>query len=553
MVGPIKRRRLLQGLGLGALVARSGSVGAASVHFTHGVASGDPLTDRVILWTRVMPVVQAGTVGVTWQVALDLAFKRIAAGGRTGTDAGSGYTVKVDATGLVPGTDYFYRFSAQGQTSPVGRTKTLPAGSVAEFRMGVASCSNYPQGFFNAYRHMADTDLDVVLHLGDYIYEYHEGEYANDYALEVLKRNVQPAHEIVALEDYRARYALYRSDPDLQAVHQRHPFICVWDDHELTNDTWKEGAENHNEGEGDFAARLQSARQAYHEWMPIRTHPQGNQGPIYRSFAIGELADLIMLDTRVEGRDQGLSYIDDMIYSASGDDSPASLSPDAPAFLAEKLNDPRRHLLGEKQEKWLSQMVTKSIGRGATWQVLGQQILMSKVGIPGMDPTALEALDIPQEERDYIDLFQTLGAQGLPLNLDAWDGYPVSRDRVTAMLADTGANTVVLAGDTHNAWAFNLQDAEGQAIGVEIGTPAISSPGMEAYMPMTAQALAGELKAVSPGLIDVDVSRRGWAEVVLTPQEMRNRWHFVSTVLDRRYTVTTSKDTVCPAGLRRFA
>ncbi|MEL0049156.1 MAG: alkaline phosphatase D family protein, partial [Gammaproteobacteria bacterium] len=149
------------------------------------------------------------------------------------------YPVKVAATGLVPGTDYFYRFSAQGQTSPVGRTKTLPAGSVAEFRMGVASCSNYPQGFFNAYRHMADTDLDVVLHLGDYIYEYHEGEYANDYALEVLKRNVQPAHEIVALEDYRARYALYRSDPDLQAVHQRHPFICVWDDHELTNDTWK--------------------------------------------------------------------------------------------------------------------------------------------------------------------------------------------------------------------------------------------------------------------------------------------------------------------------
>lgn len=553
MLESIKRRRLLQGLGLGALASRAHALKASPVHFTHGVASGDPLTDRVILWTRVLPLIPGNRVEVTWQIAEDLAFSRVVAGGGGEADAESDYTVKVDATGLMPGIDYFYRFSAQGQTSPVGRTKTLPTGRVLEFRMGVASCSNYPQGFFNAYRHMADTDLDMVLHLGDYIYEYQEGRYANEYALDVLKRNVEPAHEIVALEDYRTRYALYRSDPDLQAVHQRHPFICVWDDHELTNDAWKDGAENHNQGEGDFAARLQSARRVYHEWMPIRTYPEGDQGPIYRHFAIGGLADLIMLDTRVEARDKSLSYSDDMIFRDESCDASSPLSPDVPAFLAQKLDDPSRQLLGQKQEQWLSQMLRKSIGRGATWQVLGQQVLMSKVGIPRMDPAALDALDLPESERGYIDLMQVLGAEGLPLNLDAWDGYPVSRDRVTTMLKETGANTVALAGDTHNAWAFNLHDAKGQAIGVEIGAPAISSPGMEDYVPMTAQALAKELKATSPGLVDVDVTQRGWAEVVLTPQQMRSRWHFVSTVLDRRFTVTTSEEAVCLAGQRRFA
>ena len=553
LVGSINRRRLLQGIGLGALASQSALLKAASTRFTHGVASGDPLSDRVILWTRAVPSVSDRKIEVTWQIAEDRGFTRVVAGGRQDADAGKDYTVKVDATGLRPGTDYFYRFSTQGQTSPVGRTKTLPAGSVAEFRMGVASCSNYPQGFFNAYRHMADTDLDVVLHLGDYIYEYGEGEYANDYALDTLKRNVAPSHEILALEDYRARYGLYRSDPDLQAVHQRHPFICVWDDHEFTNDTWKDGAENHNDGEGDFAARLQSARRAYHEWMPIRTHQEGDQGPIYRHFPVGDLVDLLMLDTRVEGRDKGLSYSDDMIYRAERSDASSSFSLDVPAFVAQKLNSPSRQLLGQNQEQWLSERLRESVQRGVSWQVLGQQVLMSKVGIPKIDQETLAAMNLPEGQREYIALMQTLGAAGLPLNLDAWDGYPVSRDRVTAMLTESGANTVVLAGDTHNAWAFNLQNAQGQAIGVEIGTPAVTSPGMEAYVPMAAEALASGLKEASPGLIDVDVSRRGWAEVVFGAQEMRSRWHFISTVLDRRFTVSTSKDVVCQTGQRRFS
>ena len=317
--------------------------------------------------------------------------------------------------------------------------------------MGVASCSNYPQGFFNAYRHMADTDLDVVLHLGDYIYEYPEAGYANDYARNVLKRNVVPEHETIALEDYRMRYGLYRTDPDLQAVHQRHPFICVWDDHELANNTWQDGAENHNDGEGDFYQRMRAARQAYDEWMPIRTHASGDQGPIYRRFAVGNLADLIMLDTRLEGRDRGFEYGKDMVYLPQIDaDEPRK--PDLDAFRT-NLQDPSRTLLGAKQERWLSDSVAQSTSRGATWQVLGQQVLMGNVGVPKISDAALAESDMSEQRKKYAAFMQALGTQGLPLNLDAWDGYPACRERIAQMLADTKANTVALAGDTHNAWA----------------------------------------------------------------------------------------------------
>ena len=552
MTTQINRRRLLQGLGLGALATRGyAKQQSAPAYFTHNVASGDPLSDRVILWTRVIPENPNTTLNVRWQVAQDRAFMRVVAAGEAQSLADRDYIVKVDATGLLPGTAYFYRFSSLGVNSETGQTKTLPVGQVASFRMGVASCSNYPQGFFNAYRHMADTDLDVVLHLGDYIYEYPEAGYANDYARNVLKRNVVPKHEVLALEDYRMRYGLYRTDPDLQAVHQRHPFICVWDDHELANNTWQDGAENHNDGEGDFYQRMRAARQAYDEWMPIRTHASGDQGPIYRRFAVGNLADLIMLDTRLEGRDRGFEYAKDMVYlPQTNADEPRK--PDVAAFRA-KLQDPTRTLLGAKQEAWLSDSVARSTSRGATWQVLGQQILMGNVGIPKLSQSALADSGMSEQRKKYTAFMQALGAQGLPLNLDAWDGYPACRDRIAKMLAEAKANTVALAGDTHNAWAFDLNDSEQRSIGVEVGTPGISSPGMENYLPVPGEELVQALKDASPGLVDVDTSRRGWSEITLTPQAMRNRWHFVSTVLDRRFDVQSSPELVCLAGERRFS
>ena len=312
MTTPLRRRSLLQATGasLGALSLRGFAVDKpAAAHFTHGIASGDPLADRVILWTRVLPGSgNAEAVPCTWQVAADDSFDTVVASGEAIARAERDYTVKVDAAGLAPGTSYCYRFIANGVISPVGCTRTLPVGAVSEFKMAVASCSNYPQGFFHAYRDIAEADLDVVLHLGDYLYEYPVGEYVNPVAENQFGRKVEPEHEILVLEDYRMRHGLYRTDPDLQAAHAAHPWITVWDDHEMMNDTWRAGAENHDEGEGDFFKRIHAARQAYHEWMPIRTGAEGDQGVIYRAFQIGDLADLLMLDTRLVGRDEQLDY-----------------------------------------------------------------------------------------------------------------------------------------------------------------------------------------------------------------------------------------------------
>ncbi len=612
MAYQLNRRRLMQGAGasLGAIALRGFVVAEeGAAHFTHGVASGDPLADRVILWTRVVPgAKQHQLLPVEWQVAKDREFNQVVAQGQTQSSAERDYTVKVDATGLKPNSQYFYRFTVDGRHSAIGRTRTLPVGDVASFRIGLASCSNYPQGYFNAYRHMAQSDIDLVLHLGDYIYEYPEGRYANPIALEELGRHVEPLGEILTLEDYRMRYGLYRTDVDLQLVHQQHPFVCVWDDHELTNNTWHSGAENHNDGEGDFFQRIRAARQAYDEWMPIRTHAEGDQGPIYRAFEIGNLADLIMLDTRLHGRDKGLEYAADMPLrsqafevSASGeaqaindeaaewlpadavrrvrlpfdfssgtaqavldyatikDLDEASLPanwrylPDLERFKAEVLNAPERNLLGSDQEQWLMKTLRRGQARGSTWQVLGQQVLMGRLFFPELNDEELQLDTLSEARASRLKAFQALAGQGLPFNLDAWDGYPVCRSRIHTMLNQFAANPVGLAGDTHNAWAFNLQDEQRNPIGVEIGTPGITSPGMESFLPVEPQVLANALMQSSPELAALDTQHRGWAEIELTPGAMRAQWHFVSSVLERDYSVSQSEPQICKAGARRFA
>lgn len=608
----LNRRQLLQGLGasLGVLALRGFEVQAASsVYFTHGIASGDPLSDRVILWTRLLPGdgQHHEHLACMWQVALDPDFKQLVSSGNTSTSVRQDYCVKVDATGLAANQKYFYRFIAAGVSSPVGMTRTLPQGDIDEFRLGVCSCSNYPQGYFNVYRHMANTDLDLVLHLGDYIYEYAEGVYANPIATEALGRHVEPRNEITNLEDYRMRYGLYRTDTDLQAVHARHPFICVWDDHELANDCWREGAENHNEGEGDFKARRHSARQVYHEWMPIRTTSDGDQGPIYRSFKLGNLADLIMLDTRIHGRDQPLDYAIDLPMRSSLFDvsesgaslvteqeasqsrktepvrvnvpfdfssgSPVAITdyqrikdltyetlpegwlylPDSDAFKQGALIDPSRTILGTDQQQWLDAQLQASKARGATWQILGQQVLMGKLGMPVLTDEELKLDQTEPEYRPLLQMMQMLASDKLPLNLDAWDGYAACRDRVFKSLAEHGVNPVVLAGDTHNAWAFNLADSEGRAVGVEIGTPGVNSPGLETYLATEPRVLEQALRNASPELFQADTARRGWSELVLTPKAATNQWHFVSTVLDREFTLSSADKQHCKVGDKMFS
>ena len=604
----ITRRQFggLLGASLGTIALRGyATEGKANVYFSHGVASGDPLQDRVILWTRVIPGDGIPKkINVEWQISADDKFNKLINHGSAIAHPSADFTVKVDADRLKPAQQYFYRFISEGVISHIGTTKTLPTGEVSNFRIGFASCSNFPQGYFNAYHDMAAQDLDLVLHLGDYIYEYPDGVYANQEALDRLGRHVKPAHEILTLDDYRTRYGVYRSDQNLQAVHQRHPFICVWDDHELTNDTWKTGAENHNEGEGDFLSRIRAARQAYQEWMPIRTHSSGAQGPIFRSFKIGDLADLFMLDTRFHGRDRGLSYSEDISllmqwfdksdqsnikkitweeaillpqssrellklpFDYSSNESLSSLDyealkklstqrlkdeyvhqSDLKTFEAEILGDKNRTILGEDQEKWLSQQAKASIDRGATWQILGQQVLMGKVVTPKIASQDLNKGGIDEQT---IDHWEILANNAMPLNLDAWDGYPRCRDRVQEMFSDARANPVVLAGDTHNAWGFNLKNETGENFGIEIGAPAITSPGWETYVPIDPKVIEDAVKKSSTELAYLDASRRGWAEITLSQESVLSRWHFVDEILDKDYTVTRTDPMTCLPGGRQF-
>ena len=516
----VNRRRFLAGASatLGVLALRGYPVlAAAATHFTHGVASGDPLADRVILWTRVLPGSGAAErLDVAWEIATDEAFQQIISSGATTTDSNIDYTVKVDAAGLTPASQYFYRFSAQGVYSVTGRTRTLPEAGVESLRLAVLSCSNYPQGYFNVYKEVANRPCDAVLHLGDYIYEYAQGGYANPLMLE-LGRNVQPENEIVSIEDYRMRYGLYRTDEDLQAAHQNHPFICVWDDHEITNNTWQTGAENHNEGEGAFDARRRAAIQAYHEWLPIRGQGTIEEGIIYRSFEFGDLATLIMLDTRLVGRDQQLSH---------------EMNIDT---LRSRLADKQRSIMGATQEDWLASELQRSAQAGKPWQIVGQQLLMGKLFPPQVSDEELDPLEREAILAGRYGMLRTRGRQGLPLNLDAWDGYPENRSRTLQAFREHANNVVVLAGDTHSSWAFDLHADDNQIVAVEFGTPSVTSPGFENFLALPEGRLEEATLQASPELKYMKANGRGWVELDVQRDKVRATWQFVSTITDRSY------------------
>lgn len=495
--------------------------------FLHGVASGDPLAHQVILWTRVTPQ-RPGRLPVAWEVAEDAAFGLVVRKGVFTTGPERDYTVKVDVLGLEADTHYHYRFRTGNQHSPVGHTRTLPVGDVEEVRLAVFSCSNFPAGYFHVYREAArEQGLHAVVHLGDYLYEYQRGGYASQDA-PALGREVEPAHELLALDDYRRRHAQYRGDPDLQALHAALPFICVWDDHEVANDTWREGADNHDpDTEGDFSTRRAAALQAYREWMPVRQPDPADPLRIYRSFHFGDLLSLHMLDTRMIARDKQLAYGD--YFAADG-------RFDAARFASD-LASPTRQLLGDGQTLWLQDALASS---GARWQVLGQQVLMARMSIPA--PLALGDISFA----NYAALLakassapDTLTAQermilaqpAIPYNLDAWDGYPAARETVLGQARNLDKNLVVLAGDTHNAWASNLADHHGNPVGVEFATASVSSPGLEEYLSGDdPTAVAAALTRLIPPLEYAETGHRGFMIVTVRHEECRVQWRFVSTV-----------------------
>ncbi|MCI1191153.1 alkaline phosphatase D family protein [Calidifontimicrobium sp. SYSU G02091] len=534
------RRHVLWGLSASALMApaavRAFAHGPADPVFTHGVASGDPLADRVVLWTRIAPR-RAPLHPVRWDVALDPGFRQVVRQGVAFAHADADWTVKVDVDRLPAGRTLHYRFSALGRQA-VGRTRTLPAWHATQVRLAVFSCSNYPAGYFHAYAEAAKIDdLDTAVHLGDYIYEYGRDGYASQDAA-ALGRLSQPAVELLTLSDYRRRYAQYRSDPDLQALHARVPFIAVWDDHEIANDTWREGAENHDPTrEGPFAARKAAALRAYHEWMPTRLPDPTRPDRLYRSFTFGRLVDLHMLDTRLVGRDRPLSYAS--YLGATGFDA---------ARFAADLSDPARQLLGAQQTEWLARRLAATRAR---WTVLGQQVLMGRMDVPA--PLVLGQIGFGA----YAALLakaqtapQTLTPQELailaqpaiPYNLDAWDGYAAAREAVLGLARANDKNLVVLAGDTHNAWASNLLDAAGHPIGVEFATPAVSSPGLEAYFPAeNPLAVAAGLQQIIGPLVYANTKDGGFMLVTATAEECRAEWRFVSTVKSKVYDAYTGR------------
>lgn len=495
----ISRRNFLKGVGMAGAVAALPSVLSACSddvetfgtvprhHFRHGVASGDPLQDRVIIWTRFSSQKEIdaggtsagsqdiGPVDILWEVAKDRSFKDIVRSGDAIAEAARDYTVKVDVDGLDPGSTYYFRFIYGSETSPMGRMKTAPVGDISQIRLGVASCASGAHGFFNAYLHLAQEDIDAVVFLGDYIYEYGDGEYGS-------VRGYDPPHEIVSLEDYRRRHAWYKHDDDLQAAHQQHPFICIWDDHEVADNTWSGGANNHNpeKGEGDFFERRDAAFQAYSEWMPIRDQPDGR---IWRSLKFGDLVDLVLLDTRMWGRTD-------------------------PA-----ITDPaERDLLGPDQEAWMNEQMRSST---ATWKLLGQQIMFGQLQIGG----------------------------GTPLNDDQWDGYTQARDRMYDTFRNTpGGNIVVLTGDIHTAFAcditpeptnpavYNKATGEG-SLAVEFVCTSITSPGLAGL-----NAVPGVIRMLmssSPHIRYLESGKRGYTVLDVDKDRVQSDFFVVSTIRER--------------------
>lgn len=534
-----------------ALTACGGGDDPEPPRFDYGVASGDPLADRVILWTHAQFSGFNDDVPLAWEVASDAAFASMVASGSAKAVAAAGHTVKVDAGGLRAGNDYYFRFRWGQHSSPVGKTRTLPATGAASLALAVLSCSNYPAGYFHAYAEAAKSQAKYAVHLGDFIYEYAADGYASADAA-ALGRVSQPATECLTLADYRKRYAQYRSDPDSKIFHATMPVIAVWDDHEVANDTFTDGAENHTEGaEGRFTDRRAAAVQAWHEWLPVRTPDTKDLLKIYRSFDFGGLAAMHMLDTRLIGRDKQVSFTE-LLNSVTASGAMATLA------------STTRSVMGTTQRQWLQGQMAAST---ATWQVLGQQVLMARMEFPvsvltalNPDNTGADAVAAGQKAiNDYLTAKAT-AAQApslltdtqkallnpalnpqLGYNLDAWDGYPVEREIVLTTAKQLGKKLVVLAGDTHNAWASQLTLQDGTVVGHEFATSSVSSPGFEEYLPTLTP---DQSKAIFLGVVDdlkyADTSRRGFLLMQFTPTEAKGTWHFVSSVKSRTYTADTT-------------
>jgi alkaline phosphatase D len=526
--------------------------------FREGVASFDPSASSVILWTRYTNAAnEPDEATLAWEVSSTDAFTSLVASGMAVAAAAADYTVAVNVAGLTANQKYFYRFRNQrtATSSVVGETRTLPTGSQASsVKLAVVSCANFQAGLFNVYGAVAASDADVVVHLGDYIYEYGAGQYGTTATTAALNRVHQPATEILSLSDYRTRYRQYRSDKQLQRAHQLKPFVCIWDDHEYANDAYNTGAENHQPAtEGNFEDRKRIANQVWFEYLPAHT---ADKAKIYRSFEFGNLVNLLMLDTRIVGRDKQLSLAD--YFSSTGVFNTAA--------FATAWQNPNRSMLGTEQRAWLASALGSST---AKWQAIGSQVLMGKMYNPaellpliaqlvagGPTPTLLAQYNTQATQLSIIktrilnnDPTVTAAERArvetvLPYNLDAWDGYPAEREK---LYAAAGTKKVIsLAGDTHNAWHSDLRDNAGRRVGAEFACSSVSSPGFEAPLAGNMVAIQGFEQSIQLLIDDlqyIDASRRGYILATFTATNATAEYRYVAS-LDVESNATTTGKTV---------
>ena len=554
----------LAACGGGGIEALAVSTAATPAVFAFGVASGDPLADRVVLWSHAKIPNSTADVGLTWQVASDAAFANIIRTGNLTASEASSFTAKVDVTGLTAGASYFYRFrDTTGATSTVGTTRTLPASNAVSVKFAVFSCSLYSEGFFHAYDAAAKSDAQYALHLGDYIYEY--GADPKQYGNTSIPGNriTSPANDIVTINDYRTRHALYKSDLNLQAAHAKMPWITIWDDHEFANNGYVNGAENHKSAtQGDWVTRKNIAAKVYHEWMPIRTIDANNLLKIYRRFDFGNICTLHMLDTRIEGRDRQ--------YDDYGDADQgigrylAGITPNAAGIRS----DASRQMISSEQQNWLTTGMAAST---ATWQVVGNQTLMARMWFPGsvLSAFASNPAAAPAAITAFLTAKATRAAAGaaaltpvqagllnpasnlrLPYNLDAWDGYPAQRESILQSAKSQGKRLVTLSGDSHDGWFNNLTTLTGEKVGVEFAGTSVTSTGFEGVglgtlgSSIDGSALVPQLgsSAVGAGLglIDdvaySDTSQRGYLLMTVTTAAVKGEYVYTSSVKQPSYT-----------------
>lgn len=542
------RRRVLAGLAASSafaslpIVARGHDLPADPM-FGHGIASGDPDTTSVVLWTRLTaPEVQQGAPEAQWQASWEMAedrdFAQVVTQGTITTDASRDHTVKLLASGLAPGSTYYYRFRTGEHVSPVGRTRTLPEGQLDRLGIALVSCSNYAFGFFNAYDAIAHNPaVDYVLHTGDYIYEYGADGWGSGTA-QKLDRVHAPAQEIVSLSDYRMRHAQYKSDGGSQAMHAAHPFLGCWDDHESTNNPWAGGAQNHQpETEGDWAERRAASIQAYYEWMPVREpewleEKDRTRMQFWRAYRFGDLATLHTLETRHTARAQQIDY-------AAYTDTLTEPA-EARRFMAETMDAPDRPMLSAALERDLSAALSSSVAEGQPWRLIGNPMPIARTHVP--DVVALGIIGDPRNDATQPEAAQALAWKGrlnLPFYPDTWDGYGWARERLYDLSRTAGAGDLLfLTGDSHSFWANQLADGAGRSAGIELGTAGVTSPGdfVESGFDLaTAAALDRAFEDHNEEVVWTDNLHQGYVLLELTRTQGVASFVAVDTVLSRQY------------------